>query len=219
MQLNNSYKLRGFNRRNFSDVEAVNLMMFHPAVMKAKGYWETNFNYTKRADLLEVDRKWFRHAQKLTRRYRDVLFAVADSLDQIVGWVWFYRDATHPLPKRVCTEYGITPSNSRIYQVSYEKLMSENWPKALLKKAVHVSLDHLQAERRGVIVEGLKLSLNRIGRMFRGLYLRKRMLVIYAYTDLNNLASQKVLEKNGFLRCSRLYKYDGLVNNLWIKIL
>jgi hypothetical protein len=213
-----SYRLRSFNRGNPRDIELVNLMGFHPEIMKAKGYWSPGFRYTKAIDLMETDQELFTAPSAISRTFRDILFAVTDTKNKIVGWIWFYQDARHPLPRRIVTELGLTPRNSRIYQISYEKLMSDGWPKALINKAQHVTTHYLHRPRHGVIVEGLRLAIGRLSRSYRKLYTVKRRLVLYAFTSADNVASGKVLAYNGFVRQARTYSYESTPHTLWLKI-
>lgn len=215
---NNLYRLRSFDRGNPRDIELVNLMGFHPTIMKAKGYWSPNFQYNHTIDLNDEDRELFSTKSTITRKVEDILFAVTDTKNKIVGWIWFYRDSRHPLPKRIVSKFGLTSRNSRIYQLSYEKLMSEDWPSALLSKVQHVTPSYLHKPRRGVIVEGLRLAIGRISRAYRKLYVVKRRLVFYAFTSPRNVASARVLEYNGFVRQGRKYCYEGIPHYLWLKI-
>jgi RimJ/RimL family protein N-acetyltransferase len=212
------YRLRSFDRANPRDIELVNLMKFHPTTMKAKGYWTRGFQYKHEVDLSEEDGDLFVVRSVLTRKMNDVLFAVADAHNRVVGWIWFYRDSRHPLPKRIVHELGLTSRNSRIYQLSYEKLMSEAWPSALIDQAQHVSIHYLHRPRKGVIVEGLRLAVARLSRAYRKLYVAKRRLVLYAFTAPGNVASAKVLLYNGFKRQDRKYSYGGVPHYLWLKI-
>ena len=43
-----------------------------------------------------------------------------------------------------------------------------------------------------------------------------RKIIIFAYTDPSNLASEAVVEKNDFSKLEQQYRYDGEYNNLWI---
>lgn len=212
------YRLRGFKRSNLSDIELVNLMGFHPSIMKAKGYWQRGFDFEKQVDLKSVDREIFQTKSRVERKYENVLYAVVDRLDKVVGWIWFYKDLTHPLPRAVVKNLGLNSYNSRVYQISYEKLMSSQWPKELVAKAEHVTLKYLERERRGVIVLGLSKAIVSLRRRLNLLYSRRPKLVIYAFTHPSNVASRKVLEKNKFERISRKYSYDGVPHYLWVKL-
>jgi len=218
MQRNNHYRLRGFKRSSESDIELVNLMGFHPSIMKAKGYWESGFDFENQVDLNSVDREIFQTKARIERKIGNVLYAVVDKLDKVVGWIWFYKDKSHPLPRGVASKLGINKYNSRVYQISYEKLMSSDWPEELVDKAEHVTLDYLTKERKGVIVIGLAKAIKSLTRRFRSLYVRKQKLGLYAFTHPRNIASRKVLEKNGFEKVGRKYSYDGTPHYLWVKV-
>lgn len=218
MQKNSRYSIRGFNRENLAEVELFHLMSYHPTTLKARGYWKRNFDYEQEVDLTRLGSAIFDLSPRVSRKYEDVLFAVADRLDRIVGWVWFYCDNTHPLPAKIVNELGLTPRNSRIYQLSYEKLMSEGWPEELVDKAQYVTVSYLERARKGVIVEGLRLAIARLARSYRRLYIKRRKLVLYGFVHGKNLASRIVLERNGFVKQAKRYSYDGVPHQLWVKV-
>ncbi len=218
MQKANSYTIRGFDRDNLAEVELFHLMSYHPTTLKARGYWKRNFDYESQVDLTKKGAAIFDISPRVSRKYEDVLFTVADRLDRIVGWIWFYRDSVHPLPAKVVSELGLTDRNSRIYQLSYEKLMSEGWPSELVSKARHVTVSYLERKRKGVIVEGLRLAIARLARSYRRLYVRRRKLVLYGFVHGKNLASRIVLERNGFVKQAKRYSYDGVPHQLWVKV-
>jgi hypothetical protein len=213
-----AYTLRGFDRSNLAEIELFNLMGYHPVTLKARGCWKKGFKYSTEADLTSLENLPSENNHVISRITEDVLFTVADHSDKIVGWIWFYQDSSHPLPSRISTELGLTPRNSRIYQISYEKLMSDGWPDELVKQVKHVTVSYLAKERKGVIVQGLKLAISRLSRMYRKLYVYKRKLVLYAFVHRLNLASAKVLKYNGFVRMTRKYSYDGTLHYLWVKV-
>ena len=210
--------MRAFEPDNLGDIERVNLMFYHPAVMKAKGYFRQGYVVESERDLHEVSRDMFCHPARITRQKRDVVLAVTDRESGVLGWIWFYRDSSHPLPQRVQTELGISERKGRIYQLSYEKLLSNGWPAKILEKTRQVTPSYLQVERKGVIVEGLRIAILRLRRQFRTLYGLERKLVLYAFVDPSNISSSLVLQKNGFTRISRKYKYDGVPQNLWVRV-
>lgn len=219
MNLNSTYILRGFEANNPSEIERMNLMYFHPEVMKAKGYWKRGTQVIDPHELQESDKSMFSTQSVMTSGQSDVAYAVADLTNKLVGWIWFYNDKSHSLPKMIMKKMGINLGNSRIYQISYEKLMSEGWSSDILSKIVHTNLDQLKTPRKGVIVEGLRLALEKISAEFRMLYPESHKLVVYGYVNPRNIASRIVLERNGFVKHNRQYKYDGVLNNVWVKIL
>lgn len=212
-----TYQLRGFDSTNLADVERVNLMCFHPHVMKAKGYWEADFQIDDDVDLQHVDWHFFKTPSRFGRTHSDLLFAVTDQDSQAIGWIWYYSDTRHPLPQRVMTELGLTKRNAHICQVSYEKLLNTDWPAELVARATTVTLDDLSLERKGVIVEGLKQSLEVIANSHKKIKSAKKHFVAYGFTNPENIASEKVLARNGFLKYVRQYRYDGVLNNLWVR--
>jgi hypothetical protein len=113
---------------------------------------------------------------------------------------------------------GVSDHNSLIYQVSYEKLLSTGWPKQLLSALVYTPERELTKERKGVIVAGLSMSIERLSRRYRRRYVRKTNLVLYAYVLPENVASQKVLIANEFFKIERLYKYEKVLHQVWVRI-
>lgn len=218
MPVHGQYKLRGFDHSNPSEIELFNMMAYHPTTLKSRGYWKPKYDYSSVKYLDYAKYSIFETSHRISRVQKDVLYVVADKLNKIVGWIWLYVDTAHPLPAAVITKLGLTPRNSRIYQLSYEKLMSEGWPAELVKKVKHVSIKHLTKERKGVIVEGLRLAIARLSRTYRMLYVHKRKLVLYAFVHHANLASNIVLERNGFTRLKKKYSYDGTLLYLWVKV-
>lgn len=219
MNSSSTYYLRGFEANNPHDVERLNLMYYHPEVMKAKGYWKRGANVIDGEDLQEADSSMFDILNKLTPRHEDVSYAVADIANKLVGWIWFYRDSRYPLPSRVMKEMGLNPLSSRVYQVSYEKLMSEGWSKEILANIVHTKAEYLHEPRKGVIVEGLRLAIVRIAAEFQKLFPTDQKLVLYGFVLPKNVASCKVLERNGFVKAKRKYRYCKVLHDLWVKII
>lgn len=154
----------------------------------------------------------------ITRRYQDVSLAVTDKDSGVLGWIWFYRDTRHPLPVRVQSELGLTPGNCRIYQLSYEKLLSHGWTAKILRHTQHVSHEYLHTPRKGVIVEGLRQAIIKLADEFAHLYGTQKKLVFYAFVSSDNIPSRKVLIQNDFAKIERSYKYDGALQDLWVKI-
>jgi hypothetical protein len=211
-----SYSLRSFDPFNPGDNLAMNLMFYHPEVMKAKGYYKEGFDFAKVTDLHEIDNAKSVIDTKVTRASKNIMYSVVDQNDALVGWIWFYLDKQYPLPKKVRDEYGLTERNSRIYQVSYQKLMSSGWPLPLLEQLNHNTKLHLHRDRKGVIVTGLRMALKKLARDFAKLYQIPKKLVIYGYIKPDNAASEKVLSRNGFVKYPKQYKYEGELHDLWI---
>ena len=214
-----NYRLRGLDQANLAEVELLNLMYYHPVVMAAKGYPSADPLYGQKVDLMEPGADIFEAESVVTREARDLAFAIADEYNHLVGWIWFYQDARHPLPIKVANRYGLTDKNCRFYQLSYEKLMSDGWPIDLVNKVVHVKKEHLTIPRKGVVVKGLRLAINRLIRGYRKLYAKRRTLALYAFVHPSNVASCKVLDTNGFTKIERMYSYDGELHQLWVRII
>jgi hypothetical protein len=218
MILRGEYSLRAFDAQNMGDVERINLMFYHPQVMKAKGYFRQGYVLESQADLHSIDQQMFKIKSYITRAKQEVALAVIDKKSSILGWIWFYHDTRHPLPVRVQKELGITARNSLIYQLSYQKLLSTGWTAKLLRNIKYVTPLDLCTERKGVIVEGLHLAIKRLESQFRALYATKK-LAFYAFVSKDNIASSKVLELNKFVKIGRKYKYDGENQDLWTRII
>lgn len=219
MILSTNYGLRGFEAGNLADIERINLMFYHPEVMKAKGYFRQGYTLDAKNHLLCSDKSMFECESGITKSGKDISLAVTDHEMGVLGWIWFYKDKYHPLPKMVQKNLGINDQNSTIYQISYEKLLSYGWTAKLLKAAKYVTSDYLRTERKGVIVAGLSLAIAKLADEFLNMHGSQKKLVFYAYVLASNIASRKVLEKNEFVQIERKYKYDGENASLWVKII
>lgn len=219
MQSLNGYTIRSLDSGNLADVELLNLMYYHPIVMSAKGYSSLDPHYAQKVDLHEAESDIMAAHSRVKRKVSDVVFAIADKANHLAGYIWFYTDKKHPLPVSVVKAHGLTPKNSRVYQVSYEKLMSDGWPRDLVNKMVVVKKEHLTIPRKRVVMEGLAMAITRLHREYHALYTKKRSLVLYGYVQPENVASCKVLESNGFAKTDRLYSYDGVPHQLWVRII
>lgn len=209
--------MRGFRSQDPGEIERINLMYYHPEVAKAKGYHTKNFGL-KPGESLHQAYEPLDDSRLLTRRQSSISFAVADRKSKLVGWVWFYHDSRHPLPKLIQRRLGVSEYNSLIYQVSYEKLLSSGWPKRLLSALRYTPESELTKERKGVIVTGLAMSIARLSRRYKRRYVRKLKLVLYAYVLPDNIPSQKVLINNGFTKVARLYKYEKVPHQVWVRL-
>ena len=212
------YNIRNFNLNSPSDIERMNLMYFHPQVMKDKGYFVPGFDYKKVGSLSEADHSLKKVTAKVGKRSRDITYVVVDQKNELVGWVWFYVDKKYILPKSVAKLLKLNSRNSKVYQVSYQKLLSVGWPKRLLQKVKHTSVKTLSQPRRGVIVHGLKQAMSRLQREHKEVHAEKR-LIVYGFVNPANIASSSVLVYNGFVKHTKQYKYDGILNDLYMKVL
>lgn len=215
----NSYRLRNFEPSNLGEIERMNLMFYHPAVMEAKGYASSDVSYATKVDLGRVQPNMFDGENLVKSDGVDVSYAIADTDNHLVGWIWFYLDKSHPLPIKVAKYFGLTAHNALMYQLSYEKLMSEGWPAEIVAKLIHVKKEHLTIPRKGVVVQGLKLALKRLQRGFEKVYRDQKYLVLYGFVLPDNIASQKVLEMNDFQKIERMYQYDSIPHQLWVRII
>lgn len=219
MSFKADYRLRPFNPGNPGDTLAMNLMFYHPEVMQAKGYWSEKFDFAQIRDLSKIDKTLAKIDYHASHKSHDLMYSVVDKFDHLVGWIWFYLDSRYHLPTRVQKELGLRTDNSRIYQVSYQKLMSMGWPEALLEKVDHATKLHLHTSRFGVIVAGLGLALKKLKRDFAKLDKSGGKIAVYAYVEPGNIGSAKVLARNGFVKYPKQYKYEGVSNDLWVKII
>ncbi|MFZ2199821.1 MAG: hypothetical protein WAV40_03470 [Microgenomates group bacterium] len=219
MSFKTDYRLRSFDPSNPGDTLAMNLMFYHPEVMQAKGYWQDGFDFGKIRDLGKIDQTLAKIDYHARQESHDLMYSVVDKLDHLVGWIWFYLDSRYPLPTRVQKELGLRADHSRIYQVSYQKLMSMGWPEALLEKVDHATKLHLHSLRSGVIVEGLSLALKKLKRDFAKLDKNGSKIAVYAYVSPGNIGSAKVLLRNGFAKYPKQYRYEAELNDLWVKII
>lgn len=219
MATSSLYRLRSFQPSNPVEIERMNLMFYHPQVLKFMGYKNEEKYQVKPGQLQSVDEALFEAGSTVSRSIEDVTYAVADHTNCLVGWIWFCIDKRHPLPARIAKRYGLNKNNSRAYQVVYEKLLSHGWPMEILTTTMHVNHVDLHKPRKGVIVEGLRLAITRLARAYKKLYIRKHRLALYAYVLPDNIASQKVLQKNGFAKEDRQYSYDGLIHDLWVRVI
>ena len=146
------------------------------------------------------------------------MFAVVDDrTGKALGFVQYYQDSNHPLPKDIKERLNLT-ADALILQVSYAKLFGK-WPEnsKFVKKRNNLEKEeHLE-----VGVSGVRQTLQHLREM-EDIISKKgkaqpRKIIIYAYTDPDNIASEKVLAKNEFNKSDTQYEYDGVPNNMWWK--
>lgn len=210
------YRLRGFLRDDPREIERLNLMYYHPAVAKAKGYWSRRFARFSEVSLSEDEALCGHESTKVRRESKEVSYAVADDGNNLVGWVWFYQDSRHPLPRRIAKKYKVTP-RMRVFAISYEKMLHEGWPKEIVEAMQHVRPDELVVPHKGVIVEGLRMSLSRLKTAYRRLYRRVPRILTYAFVLPRNYASQAVLRHNRFELETRMYRCEGVLHQVWVR--
>lgn len=197
------YNLRPFLMDDPEEIERINLMAHHPEVAKAKSYWNSAIWTKKKVNLLEKS--------IFEDKSHNYSFAIADINNKVVGWVWFYQDLSLPLPVMLQKMLGVTKS-SFVRQVSYEKLLSTGWPERLLSQTKYLNRAELAGERPGVVVAGLGMAIESLKHE-----MKQKSGVLYAYVIPNNIASQKVLEKNDFVKVDRMYKSQGVLHQVWIR--
>jgi flagellar motor protein MotB len=83
---------------------------------------------------------------------------------------------------------------SLVLEVSYAKLFNKNY--------------------KGVAVNGLKQSIDIIKKINNNY---SKDIYITGYTDPQNIASEYVLETNGFTKLSQQITYINELSNIWIK--
>jgi hypothetical protein len=131
-----------------------------------------------------------------------LLLAVATRDKEIVGWVQYYPEHTERIESiKKQTE---VPENALIWETSFLKYLTE-------------------VPHPGVAVNGIKQTLQIIMDLERTIAQATnktpRPVVITAYTDPANGASEAVLRKNGFQLLAEEIDYDGELNNTWVKII
>lgn len=208
------YRLREIDPTNGGDIERMNLMFLHPSVRCAMGYKRLDQYLSVKPGELQILDKSLVNKNKVKKQiYDDVSYAVVDLKDKLVGWIWFCQDKRHPFPKMVAKRLGVNLLHTPSYQIVYEKLLSDNWPKHLMANIVHTPLHELNLPRKGVIVSGLDMAIKSLKRK-----LGKR-IALYAYVLPDNKASAIVLGRNSFEKVVRQYNYDKVVHDLWVKII
>ena len=213
-----AYHLRPFYPDDPEEIERMNLMFYHPHVLKHMGFKEGEHYPERRDELQRPDKSMFASASEVREKHGDVAYGIADAADGLVGWVWFCIDKRHPLPVRVARRLEVLPQ-TRVYQVVYEKLLSADWPDYLIERMVHVKHEELFRTRKGVVVEGLRLAILKLKHEYGRLWTKPAELVLYGFVLPENIASQKVLLANGFSREDRLYWCDGVEHQLWVSVI
>ena len=118
------------------------------------------------------------------------VFAITDPKHNIIGWIQYMIDDYRGNLRKVTK----IPINSLILEVSYAKLFSKN--------------------NRGVAVNGLKQSIDIIKKIDNN---KSQHIFITGYTDPNNIASENVLQINGFEKLESQITYVNELSNIWLK--
>lgn len=212
-----TYRIRNFRINDQSEIELVNLMSYHPSVAKAKGYYTRKFRRFAEVALDNPEVMPEYENTRVTRTTKDVSYAIADASDTLCGWIWFYRP-THPLPSLVSKRLGVT-KRTKVFELSYEKLLHFDWPEELLAKLVHNDKKVVRLERKGVIVSSLALAIRKLLAEYHKVYVRRPKIVLCAYVKVRNTPSKIVLQRNGFTRENRVYRSNQSAHELWTRVL
>jgi hypothetical protein len=143
------------------------------------------------------------------------LFAVVDKQNRPMGWVQFYLDGEADWVR----EHAGIPDGALIIEVSYAKLdtglKSHKWYAGRNRE------DFPEKQPFSVAVSGLRQSTHYLRKMEERVAKASsepvRQVYFTAYTDPANKASERVLEKNGFIKLDEQLVYDGEPNNVWVK--
>lgn len=207
------YYLRRFNPALRRDLETVELMESHSALADMPDSVDDTGEELAYKDFLSFD-----ISLPTDRRFRNLnaLFAVVNKASHVVGLIWYYTKSAYTFPLKEKRRLKLTGKNILFIQVSYYKLMHSGWDQKTLKQFKSVPVNFVRQKRKGVIVSGLKQSLDYLARQESGNKVPRKILV-YAYTHPTNLASEHVLRANGFTLCDTQYIYDEDPSNLWYK--
>jgi len=147
------------------------------------------------------------------------LFPVADRRGNILGWVQYKPDEEQRIDD-VKKQIDI-PDDSIVLEISYAKLFGRS-PDSL-------SGDDFQSHGKsipmngnpGVAINGVKQTLEilheREALISKAANKPSRKIVVTAYTDLGNQASESVLRKNGFQPLPENIDYGGEANKAWVR--
>ena len=131
-----------------------------------------------------------------------LLLAVATREKEILGWVQYYPEHAERIEQ--INKQMKLPENALVWETSFLKYLTE-------------------VPHPGVAVNGVKQTLGIIADLevtiAQAANKEPRPIVITAYTDPANGASEAVLKKNGFQLLGEKVDYDGELNNAWVKII
>lgn len=215
------YFIRQFNPNLPQDNNRVDIMHRHPFVSE---YMDVTGNTppeeSQNYDIATINNDFLRHGPD--RADPVMLFAVANEKGEALSWVEYYKDPDHPLPEEIANTLDL-PENALVLQVSYERMQNTGWPKAIqrLDKALFPKI--IQEKYPGVAVSGVRQSLIKLHEMEQVIAKADgkppREIIVYAFTEEKNVASEAVLRKNGFTLAEHTHEYDGVQNHVWHKVL
>ena len=142
--------------------------------------------------------------------------AVVDKDNKAVGWVQYYLEKNIDALKK---QGENIPDDALVLEVSYAKLFNK-WPK--YTRFIRERTNLPDEEAKGVATCGIKQTLIKLKQMEKTFSeasnLSPRKIFVSAYTYPDNIASEKVLENNGFKKLpQQITDDDNLPNNVWIK--
>lgn len=199
------YALRRFDPNRSEDTQRYKDIDRHPESLQ----WMLPSKPSSNEDL-----DWLTRIDETDKEDPRILWAVVDENNEPVGWVQFYKDDRMD-PKRM-GELNM-PENALVLEFSYSKLFVD-WPKFSRFTKDRTNLPDTQSI--GVAVNGVKQSLILL-RQMENLMAQSstespRPIYITAYTESENVPSEKALIVNGF-QSMGIADYDGKTNNFWLK--
>lgn len=204
---NEPYGIRRFNRNNSEETQIFTDIYRHPKAMR----WLYS---SENPEKINEDMDWMLNIDETDKEDPRILWAIVDKENKPVGWVMFYKD--NYLPDNLKNKLGVD-TNSLILEVSYVKSFTD-WPEGTQFIHSRDNLTNLQNE--DVVINGLRQSLlllkSREKIISTTSATTPRQVVITAYTDPENVASEKVLIANEFEKQGKV-DYEGEQNNIWVK--
>lgn len=199
------YYIRRFDPTLPRDLETVYVMDLHPSVQDMPDKYDEDGDELYYEEMLAQTDEF-----GTDKKAPSSIFAVTDDQSRVLGWVWYYADKHNSFPDVLAKELEVD-KQALFIEVSYQKLASD-WPAKVLAEIETLDPGFLQTPRKGVAVSGVRQTLE---------YLRAtkkdKRIIVYAYTDLGNYPSEKVLERNGF-KCAGELEYDeGVPNHVWYR--
>ncbi|MFZ5425007.1 MAG: GNAT family N-acetyltransferase [Patescibacteria group bacterium] len=192
------YSLRQFNPSNSEDTQRLTDMDKNPNVLKFMGGDPSSAE--------DID--YLLNVKPFHEEDPRLIWAIVDTENKLVGWIQFYEDEI--LPESIKNELSI-PKHALILETSYCKLFKA-WSDS--NSFIDARTHFLQKENLGVAYHGLRESIA----YFKALNISASMpICITAYTERGNIASEKVLEKNGFKKVGITdYAIEDKDNNVWL---
>lgn len=201
------YFIRRFKPTHKRDLETVMLMDLQPNVQDMPDAKDETGQEIEYDEMLS-----FKDEFKQDRKLNNSIFAVTDHASRAIGWVWYYADATSPIPKKAIQHLSL-PQDTHYLEISYQKLGTKI-PTEALRQSRTLTHQFVRRERKGVAISGVRQTLH---------YLRQqaadKSVLVFAYVDIANIASAKVLERNNFTRYDKKYRDGQSYQYFWYKVI